>query len=77
MQGTQYATKRSILCRGAFCGPTEQLKLNYLKQPCYLSSTTTTVQHYKKYYKSSQNPIEEIKYYKLSEQLAVGNTKAK
>ena len=22
MQGTQYATKRSILCRGAFCGPT-------------------------------------------------------
>ena len=23
MQGTQYATKRSILCRGAFCGPTE------------------------------------------------------
>ena len=26
MQGTQYATKRSILCRGAFCGPT---KLSY------------------------------------------------
>ena len=25
MQGTQYATKRSILCRGAFCGPTVQL----------------------------------------------------
>ena len=22
MQSTQYATKRSILCRGAFCGPT-------------------------------------------------------
>ena len=22
MQGTQYATKRSILCREAFCGPT-------------------------------------------------------
>ena len=22
MHGTQYATKRSILCRGAFCGPT-------------------------------------------------------
>ena len=22
MQGTQYATKRSILCRGAFCGST-------------------------------------------------------
>ena len=29
MQGTQYATKRSILCRGAFCGPTEHIiKLN-------------------------------------------------
>ena len=27
MQGTQYATKRSILCRGAFCGPTEQSDL--------------------------------------------------
>ena len=26
MQGTQYATKRSILCRGAFCGPTQQPK---------------------------------------------------
>ena len=25
MQGTQYATKRSILCRGAFCGPTVRL----------------------------------------------------
>ena len=25
MQGTQYATKRSILCRGAFCGPTVHL----------------------------------------------------
>ena len=25
MQGTQYATKRSILCRGAFCGPTEHI----------------------------------------------------
>ena len=23
MQGTQYATERSILCRGAFCGPTK------------------------------------------------------
>ena len=23
MRGTQYATKRSILCRGAFCGPTQ------------------------------------------------------
>ena len=22
MQGSQYATKRSILCRGAFCGST-------------------------------------------------------
>ena len=27
MQGTQYATKRSILCRGAFCGPTELVTL--------------------------------------------------
>ena len=27
MQGTQYATKRSILCRGAFCGPTVQPKV--------------------------------------------------
>ena len=27
MQGTQYATKRSILCRGAFCGPTELVGL--------------------------------------------------
>ena len=25
MQGTQYATKRNILCRGAFCGPTKQV----------------------------------------------------
>ena len=25
MQGTQYATKRSILCRGAFCGPTVRI----------------------------------------------------
>ena len=25
MQGTQYATKRSILCRGAFCGPTKPI----------------------------------------------------
>ena len=24
MQGTQYATKRSILCRGAFCRPTHR-----------------------------------------------------
>ena len=28
MQGTQYATKRSILCRGAFCGPTVLLLSN-------------------------------------------------
>ena len=28
MQGTQYATKRSILCRGAFCGPTPQCLVN-------------------------------------------------
>ena len=25
MHGTQYATKRSILCRGAFCGPTARI----------------------------------------------------
>ena len=30
MQGTQYATKRSILCRGAFCGPTMQQKESIL-----------------------------------------------
>ena len=30
MQGTQYATKRSILCRGAFCGPTMPQSLNPL-----------------------------------------------
>ena len=29
MQGTQYATKRSILCRGAFCGPTCLPKMSY------------------------------------------------
>ena len=28
MQGTQYATKRSILCRGAFCGPTQHYITN-------------------------------------------------
>ena len=27
MQGTQYATKRNILCRGAFCGPTELVRM--------------------------------------------------
>ena len=32
MQGTQYATKRSILCRGAFCGPTmHTLKQNAIE----------------------------------------------
>ena len=31
MQGTQYATKRSILCRGAFCGPTAQAVVVYVK----------------------------------------------
>ena len=34
MQGTQYATKRSILCRGAFCGPTT-LCLNGLGFKCF------------------------------------------
>ena len=35
MQGTQYATKRSILCRGAFCGPTgvHELLVNRLFKP--------------------------------------------
>ena len=32
MQGTQYATKRSILCRGAFCGPTEHATVKEI--PC-------------------------------------------
>ena len=32
MQGTQYATKRSILCRGAFCGPTLHTPLHIYKQ---------------------------------------------
>ena len=36
MQGTQYATKRSILCRGAFCGPTEH---EHCDQPGYLIHT--------------------------------------
>ena len=39
MQGTQYATKRSILCRGAFCGPTKAVKYRdkpgrRREQPC-------------------------------------------
>ena len=29
MQDTQYATKRSILCRGAFCGPTVHAPLQH------------------------------------------------
>ena len=46
IQGTQYATKRSILCRGAFCGPTAQVyprvsfplnRKRYFK--CYLDTT--------------------------------------
>ena len=32
MQGTQYATKRSILCRGAFCGPTVLNMVYFISQ---------------------------------------------
>ena len=49
MQGTQYATKRSILCRGAFCGPTVLIlnafittKFGYCPSVWYLSRTTIT-----------------------------------
>ena len=38
MQGTQYATKRSILCRGAFCGPTEPAHEMLLYRICVTSS---------------------------------------
>ena len=34
MQGTQYATKRSILYRGAFCGPTQHLAASDLVLHC-------------------------------------------
>ena len=37
MQGTQYATKRSILCRGAFCGPTTHY---YLADLCFRNEGT-------------------------------------
>ena len=48
MQGTQYATKRSILCRGAFCGPTEQsdqgLIARSLRQIIYFQSVDEMVE---------------------------------
>ena len=34
MQGTQYATKRSILCRGAFCGPTKLVSV--AEETCFV-----------------------------------------
>ena len=40
MQGTQYATKRSILCRGAFCGPTELVVLLLLSFGCLVTVNT-------------------------------------
>ena len=36
MQGTQYATKRSILCRGAFCGPT--MHVNIVQPLAYIAA---------------------------------------
>ena len=41
MQGTQYATKRSILCRGAFCGPT--MHKHSVGQTLKLQSTVDTL----------------------------------
>ena len=40
MQGTQYATKRSILCRGAFCGPTVLLLIIAKSRYCNLELLT-------------------------------------
>ena len=50
MQGTQYATKRSILCRGAFCGPTllrllNLARLREFEQFVKLNVTTGTSYH--------------------------------
>ena len=43
MQGTQYATKRSILCRGAFCGPTVRNHGQLLlKRSCTLGKLVNT-----------------------------------
>ena len=41
MQGTQYATKRSILCRGAFCGPTRLICSSDLVQTAEENNITT------------------------------------
>ena len=54
MQGTQYATKRSILCRGAFCGPTVlhlirlvvNMKTRKLNAICYQRSILCRVGTY-------------------------------
>ena len=46
MQGTQYATKRSILCRGAFCGPTGPI--------CFIWDNKRVVQHV--HYYSTDSP---------------------
>ena len=47
MQGTQYATKRSILCRGAFCGPTGHVEQDILSKnvPIRLKNVDWDVQH--------------------------------
>ena len=42
MQGTQYATQRSILCRGVFCGPTEHSAICVLSTFIKLSFVFTT-----------------------------------
>ena len=48
MQGTQYATKRSILCRGAFCGPTVRVTLTNSSVTLlgYTSSVPKTLKHF-------------------------------
>ena len=43
MQGTQYATKRSILCRGAFCGPTAH---TFKEFACFLYSFSSMIPDY-------------------------------
>ena len=46
MQGTQYATKRSILCRGAFCGPTKDTSPRHGKMLTLLRFTKRKTNHY-------------------------------
>ena len=60
MQGTQYATKRSILCRGAFCGPTTPTLLKRTMPKCtyyYYASQRHFVMRYKISRKLVHNPI--------------------